>query len=384
MAAGTLRIWPGLPYPLGATWDGAGTNFALFSAHAEKVELCLFDPDGATETARVVLPEFTHEIWHGFLPDVRPGQLYGYRVHGPYEPEAGHRFNPHKLLIDPYAKALAGDLRWDDALFGYKVGDPEADLSFDERDSAPFMPKCQVIDPAFDLGRRPRPAHAPGTRRSSTRMHVKGLTMRHPERRRGRARHLRRPCRRPIVAYLRSSASPRSSCCRCTASSTTATCRRGLRNYWGYNTIGFFAPRRREYLGAGGARRGQDHGPGAARRRHRGDPGRRLQPHRRGQPPGADPQLPRHRQPLLLPSDGGRRAPLHRLHRLPATRWSSHHPRVLRMVIDSLRYWALEMRVDGFRFDLATTLAREPRWRSTRARGFFDAVAQDPVLAGSS
>ncbi len=117
-----FRVWPGQPHPLGATWDGSGTNFALFSAHAEKVELCLFDDDGAAEVARIQLPEFTHEIWHGYLPDVRPDQLYGYRVYGPYEPEAGHRFNHHKLLLDPYAKSLAGNLEWNDALFGYRVG----------------------------------------------------------------------------------------------------------------------------------------------------------------------------------------------------------------------------------------------------------------------
>ena len=149
MAEGTIRLWPGLPYPLGATWDGSGTNFALFSAHAEKVELCLFDDSGEKEIARIPLPEFTHEIWHGYLPDARPRQLYGYRVYGPYDPKAGHRFNHHKLLLDPYAKAIHGTLRWDDAVFGYKVGDPKEDLSFDRRDSAPFMPKCRVIDPAF-------------------------------------------------------------------------------------------------------------------------------------------------------------------------------------------------------------------------------------------
>ena len=160
MHAPDFRIWSGRPYPLGATWDGSGTNFALFSAHAEKVELCLFDSDGMTEIARIALPEYTQEIWHVYLPDVRPGQLYGYRVHGPYEPKSGHRFNRHKLLIDPYAKALVGNLEWHDSLFGYKVGDPKKDLSFDTRDSAPFLPKCQVVDPAFTWGRRPeqRPA----------------------------------------------------------------------------------------------------------------------------------------------------------------------------------------------------------------------------------
>src|SRR5688500_15685073 len=150
----------GRPFPLGATGDGLGVNCALFSAHATKVELCLFDLGGHTEMERIELPEYTDEVWHGYLPAARPGTTYGYRVYGPYEPEAGHRFNPHKLLIDPYAKQLVGGIRWDDALFGYRVGAPEEDLSFDERDSAPYIPKCQVIDPAFTWG-RDRPAQRP-------------------------------------------------------------------------------------------------------------------------------------------------------------------------------------------------------------------------------
>ena len=143
-----LRVEPGSPYPRGATWDGGGVNFALFSANATKVELCLFDQKGRRETDRIALPEFTHEVWHGYLPDVRPGQLYGYRVHGPYDPQNGHRFNPHKLLIDPYAKALHGDISWHDARFGYRVGSPRGDLLPDRRDSAFVIPKCVVIDPA--------------------------------------------------------------------------------------------------------------------------------------------------------------------------------------------------------------------------------------------
>src|SRR5918996_1548322 len=177
MAGETLRVWPGLPYPLGATWDGSGTNFALFSAHAEKVELCLFDDSGERETARVVLPEFTHEIWHGYLPDVRPGQAYGYRVYGPYDPGAGHRFNHHKLLLDPYAKAVTGSVQWSDAIFGYRVGSD--DLSFDERDSAPGMPRCVVVDPAFTWG-DDRSPETPWNRTIVYECHVKGLTELHP------------------------------------------------------------------------------------------------------------------------------------------------------------------------------------------------------------
>src|SRR5206468_5663816 len=141
----TTRIREGLPNPLGATWDGLGVNFALFSAHATKVELCLFDITGETEIERIELPEYTDEVWHGYVPDARPGTVYSYRVHGPYEPDAGHRFNPNKLLLDPYAKRLVGRLKWNDAVFGYQMGAPEGDLSFDDRDSGPFMPKCCVI-----------------------------------------------------------------------------------------------------------------------------------------------------------------------------------------------------------------------------------------------
>jgi len=145
-----VRIKPGRPYPLGATWDGAGVNFALFSEHASKVELCLFDSADATaESARIVMPEQTHQVWHAYLPDVVPNQLYGYRVHGPYDPAAGHRFNAHKVLLDPYAKAIGRDLRWSDETLGYRVGDPCADLSFDGRDSAAWAPLASVVDPAF-------------------------------------------------------------------------------------------------------------------------------------------------------------------------------------------------------------------------------------------
>ncbi|HEX3982960.1 MAG TPA: glycogen debranching enzyme GlgX, partial [Acidisoma sp.] len=153
---GTIR--EGLPYPLGATWTGLGVNFAIFSANATKVELCLFDDQGEREIERIPLPEYSNEIFHGFIPDLRPGTFYAYRVHGPYEPDAGHRFNPNKLVLDPYAKAVVGELTWDHALFGYTIGHPDADLSYDERDSAPFMPRCRVIDPAFTWGRDRPPA----------------------------------------------------------------------------------------------------------------------------------------------------------------------------------------------------------------------------------
>ncbi len=148
-----MRLWPGHPYPLGATWDGAGVNFALFAENATKVELCLFESPGAKqEQHKITMKEYTDKVWHAYLPDVLPGQLYGYRVHGPYEPEHGHRFNPNKVVLDPYAKLIGRELRWADEVFAYKFGDPAADLSFDERDSAPFAPLASVIDPAFTWG----------------------------------------------------------------------------------------------------------------------------------------------------------------------------------------------------------------------------------------
>jgi len=151
------KVWPGRPYPLGATWDGEGVNFAIFSAHAEKIELCLFDRSGGHEEARIVLPEYTDEVWHAYLPDARPGLLYGYRVYGPYDPSNGHRFNPNKLLIDRYAKALQGRVRWSDAVFSYRLGSPREDLSFDRRDNARNVPKCRVVEPAFTWGEDRRP-----------------------------------------------------------------------------------------------------------------------------------------------------------------------------------------------------------------------------------
>src|SRR5579883_1190027 len=177
--ASHARIWPGRPYPLGATWDGKGVNFALFSSHAEKVELCLFDTSGAREIDRVPLPEYTDEVWHGYLPDATPGTLYGYRVYGPYDPRRGHRFNPHKLLVDPYAKALVGTIRHSDAIFGYRLGAAREDLAFDRRDSARVMPKCQVVDPSYAWSQDTRPA----TTWADTivyEAHVRGLTMQHP------------------------------------------------------------------------------------------------------------------------------------------------------------------------------------------------------------
>ena len=235
-------VWPGRSYPLGATWDGEGVNFALFSAHAEAVDLCLFDATGQHEVARVRLPEYSDQIWHGYLPDARPGQLYGYRVQGPYNPEAGHRFNPHKLLLDPYAKSIAGELTWVDAHFGYKIGHAKDDLSFDKRDNARHMPKCRVVDTSFTWGEERRP-RTPWEETVIMETHVKGFTQRHPgvdTARRGTFAGLVAP---PVLDHL-------------VRSGITAVellpihhflndrhlTQRGLTNYWGYNSIGFFAP----------------------------------------------------------------------------------------------------------------------------------------------
>jgi glycogen operon protein len=235
-------IREGRPYPLGATWDGLGVNFALFSANATKVELCLFDLDGATELERIELPEYTDEVWHGYLPAARPGTTYGYRVYGPFEPEAGHRFNPNKLLIDPYAKQHVGTLKWGPELFGYKLDSPDKDLSFDERDSAAFVPKCRVIDPAFTWGNERRPS-VPWEQTIIYEMHVRGFTMLHDriaDELRGTFAGLADP---NVISYLKSLGITSPSSCPSTPFvDDDYLLQKGLRNYWGYNSIGFFAP----------------------------------------------------------------------------------------------------------------------------------------------
>ena len=376
MARPRLRVWPGTPYPMGATWDGAGTNFAIFSAHAEKVELCLFDESGRRETARIQLPEYTHEIWHGYLPDVRAGQLYGYRVYGPYDPAAGHRFNHHKLLLDPYAKSLHGAVHWDPALFGYVVGE-DVYRSFDRHDSARFMPKCRVIDPAFTWGGGAPPARA-WQDTVIYEMHVRGFTMLHPEiprRVRGTFDGLGAA---PVIEYLRDLG--------VTAVELLPVhaflhdghlVEKGLRNYWGYNSIAFFAPHN-EYLRSGRIDEFKIfvqlmHEAGievildvvynhTAEGNHLG-PTLSLR--------GID------NKTYYYLMEGDER------HYNDFTGTGNslelRHPYVLRMVTDSLRYWADEMKVDGFRFDLATTLARVSGQYYENA-SFLDVVGQDPLL----
>src|ERR1700757_5250628 len=236
------KIKEGLPFPRGASWDGQGVNFALFSANAAKVELCLFDGRGERELARVELPEHTDQIWHGYIPDIGPETVYGYRVHGPYEPDAGHRFNPNKLVLDPYAKAHVGALTWDPACFGYTLGADGDDLTFDTRDSARFMPKSRVIDPAFSWGRE-RPPSVPWDRTIIYETHVRGYTKLHP----AVPEHLRGTFaglgRKEVVDYIRTLGVTSVELLPVHAFVTDPyLLDKGLTNYWGYNSIGFFAP----------------------------------------------------------------------------------------------------------------------------------------------
>ncbi|KZD12748.1 glycogen debranching protein GlgX [Oceanibaculum pacificum] len=373
-----LSIKPGLPYPLGATWDGAGVNFALFSAHAEKVELCLFDPKGKREVRRVALPENTHEVWHGYFPDIRPGQLYGYRVYGPYEPKAGHRFNPNKLLIDPYAKALHGDLRWHDACFGYRIGSSRGDLSFDRRDSASVMPKCMVVDPAFTWGKDIAP-RTPWAKTIVYEAHVKGMTARHPdvpEQLRGSFAGLADP--RAIDHLVKLGVTAIELLPVQAFYDDRYLVEKNLTNYWGYNTIGFFAPATR-YISPGSdihefklmvrklhaagievlldvvynhTAEGNQDGPTLSFRGIDNASYYIL---------GDDPRY-------YFDTTGC------------GNTLNLRNGRVLQMVMDSLRYWVEACHVDGFRFDLATALGRE-RDQFDRNSVFFDAIRQDPVLS---
>ena len=377
MNAARTRVEPGLPYPLGATWDGAGVNFAIFSANAEKVELCLFDARGRRELARIPLPEYTDEVWHGYLPDARPGTLYGYRVSGPYDPSRGHRFNHHKLLLDPYAKAFSGALRWSDAHYGYRIGSHRADLSFDRRDNATGMPKCVVLEEAFTWGADNRPA-VPWVNTVFYELHVKGFTALHPDvppALRGTFGGLAAPA---IVAYLRDLGITTVELLPVHAFvDDRRLVEQKLRNYWGYNSIGFFAPDGR-YLSAG------DPNEFKTMVKHLHEAGIEVvldvvyNHTAEGSELGP-----------TLSFRGIDNASYYRLAADPryyedttgtGNSLDLRHPRVLQMVTDSLRYWVEEMHVDGFRFDLAPTLARENHGYAGDA-AFFKAIRQDPVLS---
>ena len=376
MISARPRVESGLPYPLGATWDGKGVNFTLFSANAERVELCLFDPRGRREIARVALPEYTDEVWHGYLPDARPGLLYGYRVSGPYDPARGHRFNNQKLLLDPYAKALAGKLRWTDAHYGYRIGAQREDLAFDRRDNATAMPKCVVVEEAFTWGNEHRPS-VPWTDTVFYELHVKGFTMQHPDvapQLRGTFAGLATPS---IIAYLRDLGVTTVELLPVHAFiDDRRLVEQKLRNYWGYNSIGFFAPEPR-YL--------------------QSDPAEFKTMVKHLHEAGIEVVLDvvynhtaegNHLGPTFS-FKGIDNASYYRLAEDPrfyedvtgtGNSIDLRHPRVLQMVTDSLRYWVEEMHVDGFRFDLAPALARENNGYA-RDAAFFKAIAQDPVLS---
>jgi isoamylase len=377
-ATRTTPISEGLPFPLGATWDGVGVNFALFSAHATKVELCLFDDAGRRETERVELPEFTDEVWHGYLPEARPGTVYAYRVHGPFAPEEGHRFNPHKLLLDPYAKSLVGSLAWHPAVFGYTLASKD-DLALDTRDSARFMPKCRVIDPAFTWGRERKP-QIPWERTIIYETHVRGYTMRHPAVAAAERGTFAGLAAKAVVDHLRGLGVTAVELLPVHAFvNDSLLLERGLTNYWGYNTIGFFAPDER-YSATHAINEFKEmvarlHDAGLevildVVYNHTAE-GNELGP--------------------TLSFRGIDNASYYRL--LPDARryyindtgtgntLNLSHPRVLQMVTDSLRYWVSEMHVDGFRFDLATILAREA-YGFDEGGGFLDSCRQDPILSG--
>ncbi len=382
MPKSSLRVWPGSPHPLGATWDGVGVNFAIFSEHATRVELCLFDSvDAEMESLTISLPEHTDMVWHGYLPDVHPGQLYGFRVHGPYAPQNGQRFNPRKLVMDPYAKVIGRATRWHDSLFGFRMGFPD-DPTPDDRDSAPYAPLAAVVDDAFTWGNDSAP-RTPWHETVIYELHVKGYTQLHP--------HVPEALRGTYLG-LASEAAIR----HLTSLGVTAVelmpvhhhndewhlVERGLNNYWGYNTLSYFAPdvrfalsplpleAVREFkvmvraLHAGNLEvildvvynhtaEGNHLGPTLSLRGIDNSSYYRLLPNN-----------PRYYQDFTGTGNT----------------LNMRSPRVLQLIMDSLRYWVLEMHVDGFRFDLASALARELH-AVDKLGAFFDIIHQDPVLS---
>jgi glycogen operon protein len=379
----SIRVWPGRPYPLGATWDGLGVNFALFSEHATSVELCLFDSrEDAREAARIRMPERTDLVWHAYLPDVQPGQVYGYRLHGPYEPQGGHRFNPSKVVLDPYAKAIARTVQWGDEMFGYRIGDSAEDLSFDDRDNAHLAPLAAVVDPAFTWG-DDAPPRTPWHETVIYELHVKGFTRLHPE--------VPEALRGTYAGLATEAPIEHLKDLGVTAVELLPVhhhaydrhlVEKGLSNYWGYNTLAFLAPgiryaasptplgSVREFkmmvraLHAAGIEvildvvynhtaEGSHLGPTLSLRGIDNRSYYRLVPD----------------QPRYYMDFTGCGNTLNML-----------NPRVLQLIMDSLRYWVLEMHVDGFRFDLASALARE-LFEVDRLSAFFDIIHQDPVLS---
>ncbi|HEX4114199.1 MAG TPA: glycogen debranching protein GlgX [Stellaceae bacterium] len=378
MTSFATALEAGHPYPLGATWDGIGVNFAVFSGHAEAIDLCIFDASGRREIARMRLPEWTDEVWHGYLPGAQAGLLYGFRAHGPYEPAKGLRFNHHKLLLDPYARRISGDLHWTDALFGYRVHSNRADLTIDRRDSAAAMPKAVVADDAFNWGDDRHP-NVPWQETIIYEAHVRGLTLkRHdiaPEERGSFAalgnQRVIDDLRRlgvtaielmPIHNFVQD----------------RHLLEKNLHNYWGYNTLGYFAPERR-YLSSGSTNEIKV----AVRRLHAAGIEVILDVVYNHTAEGNE-------LGTTLSFRGLDNASYYRLidgdprHYVNETGTGNTvnlaHPRVLQLVMDSLRYWVTDYHVDGFRFDLGVTLGRESHGFDPGS-GFFDALRQDPILA---
>ena len=380
MTVRNLRVWPGNPYPLGATWDGVGVNFAIFSEHATRVELCLFDAlDAESESLTIPLPEHTDMVWHGYLPDVHPGQFYGYRVHGPYAPERGHRFNPHKLVMDPYAKVVGRAVRWNDALFGFTPGD---ETSFNTRDSAPYAPIAAVADTAFTWG-DDRPLRTPWHQTLIYELHVKGFTQLHP--------YVPEPLR---GTYLGLASEP--AIRHLTSLGVTAVelmpvhhhtdeghlVARGLRNYWGYNTLTYFAPDIR-YASSASPMDAVREFKMMVRALHAAGLEVILDVVYNHTAEG------NHLGPTLS-LRGIDNASYYRLEPNDSRYYQDftgcgntlnmRSPRVLQLIMDSLRYWVREMHVDGFRFDLASALARELH-AVDKLGAFFDIIHQDPDLS---
>jgi glycogen operon protein len=373
------KIQEGLPYPRGGTWDGKGTNFAVFSANATKVEVCIFDKTGAQELDRIELPEYTDQIWHGYLADIRPNTVYGYRVHGPYTPDAGHRFNANKLLLDPYACAHLGELKWNPAVYGYKMESGD-DTTFDERDSAPFMPKCIVVDPGFDWKGQPLHRQVPWDNTIIYETHVKGFTKLHPgvpQRLRGTYAGLGS---KKAVEYIKSLGVTSVELMPIhTFINDSYLLDKGLTNYWGYNSIGFFAPDPRYAFDRGESLLefkemvSNFHDAGLevildVVYNHTAE-GNQLGPTLsfKGIDNASYYRLIPDKKRLYINDTG------------TGNTLNLSHSRVIQMVTDSLRYWVEQTHVDGFRFDLGTILAREPNGFDNQS-GFLKACSQDPVL----
>ena len=374
--------YPGSPYPLGATWDGEGVNFALFSQHATAVELCLYNsPTDKKESAKIKLRERSHYIWHIYMPGLKPGQLYGYRVHGPFDPHRGYRFNPNKLLIDPYAKAIAGTMQWHDSLFGYEVGHADEDLSFSTLDSGPYVPKSVVINPHFDWG-NDRAPKIPYHNTIIYEVHVKGFTILHPsipENMRGTYAGLAHPV---TIKYLKELG--------VTAVELMPVhhfiidrhlVKNNLTNYWGYNTIGFFAPDVR-YSSSGILREQVNEFKQMVKALHKAGIEVILDVvyNHTGEGNHCGPTVTFRgidNTSYYRLKDGGR---FYQDYTGTGNTLNTIQPNVLRLIMDSLRYWILEMHVDGFRFDLASALARELH-AVDRLGSFLDIIHQDPVIS---